>query len=112
MSVTRSYKRKREWDVEHWRQRTAAARQRARMAVGAAGIPRILRLAEVEIVTGKSRTVIYREMQAGTFPIPIRLGGRAVGWLEDELRRWLERRIAERDEKRRADSGLNLEAPA
>jgi prophage regulatory protein len=75
----------------------AEARQHARAAVGAAGIPRILRLAEVEVITGRPRTAIYRLMQEGTFPIPIPLGARAVGWLEDEVKTWIERRIADRD---------------
>ncbi|HSE87586.1 MAG TPA: AlpA family phage regulatory protein, partial [Candidatus Binatia bacterium] len=29
----------------------------------------------------------------GTFPRPVSLGGRAVGWLEAEVQQWLQRRI-------------------
>jgi prophage regulatory protein len=29
----------------------------------------------------------------GTFPRPVRLGGRAVGWLEAEVQEWLQRQI-------------------
>jgi prophage regulatory protein len=29
----------------------------------------------------------------GTFPKPVGLGGRAVGWLEAEIQEWLQRRI-------------------
>jgi predicted DNA-binding transcriptional regulator AlpA len=29
----------------------------------------------------------------GTFPKPVSLGGRAVGWLEAEVQQWLQRRI-------------------
>jgi prophage regulatory protein len=32
-------------------------------------------------------------MQEGTFPKPISLGSRAVGWLEHEIDDWLDRRI-------------------
>jgi prophage regulatory protein len=101
---------KRESKRERRRHLIAEARQRARVAVGVAGIPRILRLAEVEIVTGRTRTDIYDAMRAGRFPLPVPLGGRSVGWLESEITAWLELRIAERDEKRRVAN--RLEAPA
>jgi prophage regulatory protein len=94
--------KKPEWDAEHWRQRIAEARQRARAAVGAAGIRRILRIAEVEVITGQTRTCIYRGIAAGTFPAPVPLGGRARGWLEDEIAGWQEQRIAERAAKKAA----------
>jgi prophage regulatory protein len=32
-------------------------------------------------------------MAQGTFPKPVSLGGRAVGWLEAEVQQWLQRRI-------------------
>ena len=34
-------------------------------------------------------------MQAGTFPKPIRLGAKAVGWLESEVLDWIESAIAD-----------------
>jgi prophage regulatory protein len=88
----------------HRSQRIAEARQRARAAVGAAGIPRVLRLPEVEVVTGKPRSGIYEEVENGTFPAPIPLSERAVGWLESEVIAWLEQRIAERDKKHEAEA--------
>jgi len=36
-------------------------------------------------------------MQDGTFPKPIKLGARAVGWLESEIEEWLQARIEKRD---------------
>ncbi|MFM0454951.1 AlpA family phage regulatory protein [Paraburkholderia nemoris] len=30
--------------------------------------------------TGLSRATIYRRMKTGTFPIPVRLGVRSIGW--------------------------------
>lgn len=60
-------------------------------------VRRILRLPEVEQRTGKKHASIYAAIAAGTFPAPIPLGKRAVGWLEDEIDLWLEARIAERD---------------
>jgi prophage regulatory protein len=43
---------------------------------------KILRRAEVEQATGLPRSTIYDAMAKGTFPRPIRLGDRSVGWLE------------------------------
>ena len=54
---------------------------------------RVLRLAAVKNRTGVSRSSIYAWVAAGTFPRPISLGPRAVGWLESEIAEWLQRRI-------------------
>ena len=58
-----------------------------------------LRRTEVESITGLSRSSIYELVADGKFPKPINLGGRAVGWLENELAEWQKSRIAERDGK-------------
>lgn len=49
----------------------------------------ILRRKQVEDRTGLSRSTIYLRIQEGTFPKPISLGPRAVGWLEHEIEAWL-----------------------
>jgi prophage regulatory protein len=43
-----------------------------------------------------SATSEYQDIVDGTFPAPVPLGPRAVGWLETEIMEWQERRIAER----------------
>ena len=49
-------------------------------------ITKFLKLPEVRIRTGKSRSSIYQGVNDGTFPKPIKLGGpRAVGWIEAEI---------------------------
>jgi prophage regulatory protein len=53
----------------------------------------ILRLPEVKKCTGLSRSRIYLRIAAGTFPKPVALGGRAVGWLESEIQEWIEKVI-------------------
>lgn len=63
---------------------------------------RILRLPQVEEITGKKRSGIYEDISAGTFPAPVPIGERAVGWLEDEIVDWQEACVAARNEKRRA----------
>ena len=57
---------------------------------------RILRRDLVQERTGLSRSTIYAMMAAGSFPKPIPLGLRAVGWAESEINAWLEARKAER----------------
>lgn len=57
----------------------------------------ILRRPEVQARTGLGRSTIYAMMAAGTFPKPIKLGAKAVGWPESEIAAWLEGRKAERD---------------
>lgn len=59
----------------------------------------LLRLREVCRRTGKSRSAIYREIAAGTFPAPVKLGISASAWPEHEVAAWCEARIAERDAK-------------
>ena len=53
----------------------------------------IQRLPAVKAITGLSRSTIYLRIAEGTFPKPVSLGGRAVGWLEAEIQDWLQRRI-------------------
>ena len=47
--------------------------------------------------TGLRRSAIYQGMAEGTFRRQVRLGPKAVGWLEHEIDAWIEDRIAERD---------------
>jgi prophage regulatory protein len=54
----------------------------------------ILRRREVEARTGLSRSTIYLRCSQNSFPSPIRLGGRAVGWLESEIDTWLRVQVA------------------
>jgi prophage regulatory protein len=53
----------------------------------------ILRRKQVEARTGLSRSTIYDRIKAGTFPAPISLGEKAVGWIESEVDAWLVARI-------------------
>ena len=56
---------------------------------------RIIRLPKVQARTGLGRSSIYAGTADGTFPAQIPLGSRAVGWDEDEVSAWIEKRIAE-----------------
>ena len=53
---------------------------------------RLLRRREVERITGMSRSSIYRRMQSGGFPRPVRVGPSAVRWKESDITAWVESR--------------------
>ena len=53
----------------------------------------ILRLPAVKQRTGLSRSTIYLRISEDSFPKPVSLGGRAVGWIESEIDDWLEQQI-------------------
>ena len=55
--------------------------------------PSILRLRDVKAVTGLSRSTIYARAARAEFPSQIKLGDRAVGWLEHEIVDWLRQQI-------------------
>lgn len=59
---------------------------------------RIIRLKEVIDLTGLARSSVYRYVAQNSFPKPVSLGDRAVGWVESEVREWISERIAERDQ--------------
>ncbi|WP_082643581.1 helix-turn-helix transcriptional regulator [Ruegeria denitrificans] len=50
---------------------------------------------DVESLVGLSRSTIYAMIADGTFPRPIKLGKRAVGWRQSDVLTWLESRASE-----------------
>ena len=58
---------------------------------------RIIRLKEVIGSTGLARSTIYKYVGEGSFPKPVSLGERSVGWIELEVQDWILARISERD---------------
>ena len=55
----------------------------------------ILRLPQVKTRTGIGTTSIHKLIAAGTFPKPVPLIGRSVGWLSSEIDEWILQRVAE-----------------
>ena len=64
---------------------------------------RLLRRREVEQITGMGRSSIYRFMQAGAFPRPVRVGPTAVRWRASDITRWVESRPIATSELGRPD---------
>ena len=62
----------------------------------------ILRLPEVKSRTGLPRSTIYLRISQGTFPFPISLGARSVGWIASEIEEWISHRITQ---SRQTDQG-------
>lgn len=57
----------------------------------------VLRLHDVQTMTGRKRSSIYEDIAAGRLPRPIRIGPRAVGWLRADIEQWQAGCIAARD---------------
>ena len=66
-----------------------------------AGPYRILRLAQVRALTGLCRSSIYQLQAQKLFPSRIKIGARAVGWVEEDVQQW----VAERVARSRAEQG-------
>ena len=57
---------------------------------------RVLSMSATREVTSLGRTSIYDGVAAGTFPKPIKLTARRVGWLESEVTAFIAARAGER----------------
>lgn len=55
----------------------------------------LIRLAEVQRRTGYSKAWIYRLMSQKRFPAAVKIGTRAIAFIESEIDEWIEQRIAE-----------------
>ena len=54
---------------------------------------RFVRLPDVMAQTGLSKTTIYALIKTGTFPAPVPLGARAVGFVSTEIDGWMADRL-------------------
>ena len=52
-----------------------------------------LRLPEVKLVTGLSKSSLYALIRANSFPAPVQLGPRTVAWVKSEIKQWAAERI-------------------
>lgn len=54
---------------------------------------RLIRLPEVQLAVGLSKSEIYRLISCGKFPRQISLGDRAVAWTAESIEAWVTARI-------------------
>lgn len=52
----------------------------------------LLKLDEVIKRTARSRSSIYRDIDKGAFPAPVRLSEKSVAWRSDDITKWIESR--------------------
>ncbi|WP_029623535.1 helix-turn-helix transcriptional regulator [Sphingomonas sp. PAMC 26617] len=50
---------------------------------------RIIRLKEVLLRTGLTRSTLYRKMQNGTFPRNVQISTRCAGWRQSAIDAWM-----------------------
>ncbi len=63
---------------------------------------RLIRLPEVQRLTGLGRSQVYALAQRGAFPSPIKLSERCSAWPESAVRAWIHDRIEAAQTDRRA----------
>jgi prophage regulatory protein len=80
----------------------AIGRQRSRRASTSypPATGRLLRRREVALLTGLSRSSLYRLMATGDFPGPVHISSNAVAWPESEVHDWIANCLVGRDAKR------------
>jgi prophage regulatory protein len=49
---------------------------------------RFIRLREVLVICGKSRSSVYDAIKKGNFPKPVKLNGRSSAWVQSEVEQW------------------------
>ena len=48
-----------------------------------------LRMSAVVARTGLGRSSIYNQVKSGTFPPPVKIGVKAIAWLESDVEAWI-----------------------
>lgn len=66
----------------------------------------LIRLSEVQRRTGYSKAWLYRLMSEKRFPLPVKIGARAIAFIESEIDAWIEERI---NASRSATPSLNAD---
>ena len=64
---------------------------------------RFLRMSEVAERVGLHKRTIWRLIASESFPQPVPLGGRAVGFVESEIEDWMHEKMESRNPKKGDD---------
>lgn len=67
---------------------------------------RFLRLPDVRTRVGLSRSQIYRLIQEGSFPAPVKLGGQVSVWPDNAITAWQQAALAKAGRLAPADSTI------
>ena len=70
---------------------------------------KFIKLEEVMSITGLSRSSIYQFVAEGTFPPKVKLGGRSIAWVANEVHNWMNSRVADRDNIAGIEKGITNE---
>ncbi|MEO6319428.1 MAG: AlpA family phage regulatory protein [Polaromonas sp.] len=54
---------------------------------------KLLRLPRVLDMTALGKSSVYAGVKSRTFPAPVRLSARAVGWREEDIDKWISERV-------------------
>jgi prophage regulatory protein len=54
----------------------------------------LLRRQQVEALTGLARSTIYKLIQTGDFPAPVRLTAKSVAWPSEAVAAWIDTRVS------------------
>ena len=63
----------------------------------------LLRITDVQARTGLSRASVWRLVRDASFPAPVRIGRRAVAWLDTEIDSWIASCVRARDTALRSE---------
>ncbi len=55
---------------------------------------KLLRLPQVKLATGLSKSSIYERIAEGTFPKQIPLGPRLVVWVDSDIQNWISEQVS------------------
>jgi prophage regulatory protein len=58
---------------------------------------RFIRKAETAKRVGWSPSHLMRQVRAGAFPAPVKLGANSIAFVEEEVEAWMRERVQERD---------------
>lgn len=53
-----------------------------------------LKLPAIILTGGRKKATVYADMAAGVFPRPVRIGGRGVAWIKNEVQKIYAARVA------------------
>ncbi|MDQ2733761.1 MAG: AlpA family phage regulatory protein [Pseudomonadota bacterium] len=79
-------------DAAHRRKRQRSRKKPLRSSEEPKSVPRVMRLRDVLRETGLGRSTVYRMVAEHTFPAPVKLSRRAIGFFRSDVEQWFANR--------------------